>query len=40
MFGCRTTNAPMKANVKLLLDQGEILDDPGKYRQLVSKLNY
>jgi len=30
----------MKANVKLLPYQGEILDDPGRYLQLVGKLNY
>ena len=30
----------MKASVKFLADQGEILDDPSKYQRLTGKLNY
>jgi hypothetical protein len=30
----------MDPNVKLLLGQGEPLNDPGQYRRLVGKLNY
>jgi len=44
MLGCKAVDTPMKANVKLLPDQREILDDPDpdpdRYRQLVGKLNY
>ena len=40
MLGCRAANAPMKAIIKLLTDQGEILDDSGRYRWLVGKLNH
>jgi len=40
MLGCRVTDALIKANVKLLPDLGDILDDPGTYHQLVEKLNY
>ena len=40
MLGLRAANAPMEANGKPLLDQGEILDNLGRYYQLVSKLNY
>ena len=39
-MGCRAAYAPMKANIKLLPDERKILDDPGKYRWLVGKLNY
>ena len=37
LIGCRTANAPMETNVKLLLDRGEILDDPDR---LAGKLNH
>ena len=37
---CRAADAPIKPNVKLLSDQGEIVDDPDKYRRLVGRLNY
>ena len=30
----------MKANAKLLSDQKELLDDVGRYCQLMGKLNY
>ena len=40
MLGCKAANALIKANVKLLPDLGDILDDPGTYHQLVGKLNY
>jgi len=34
ILGCKAVNAPMKTNVKLLSDQGEILDDPNRYQRL------
>ena len=40
MLECRAADAPMEANVKQLPDQREILDDPGRYKRLVGKLNY
>ena len=40
MLGAEVLMHPWKLNVKLLPYQGEILDDPGRYLQLVGKLNY
>ena len=40
MLVYRAADTPIKANVKLLPDQKEILDDPDRYRRLVGKLNY
>jgi len=40
ILGCRTVDAHIEANIKLLPNQGEILDDPGRYYHLVGKLNY
>ena len=31
VLGCRAVDAAMKANVKLLSNYGEILDDPNRY---------
>ena len=38
LLGCKIADAPMKVNVKLLSDHGEILDDHGMYHKLVGKL--
>ena len=40
LLGCRAVNTPMNTNVKLLSDHGENLDNLGRYRRLVRKLNY
>ncbi|XP_073219500.1 secreted RxLR effector protein 161-like [Cicer arietinum] len=40
MLDCRLRDTPMDPNVKLLPGQGEPLQDPGRYRRLVGKLNY
>ncbi|RVW54721.1 Retrovirus-related Pol polyprotein from transposon RE1 [Vitis vinifera] len=40
MLDCKPVDTPMDPNVKLILGQGEPLGDPGRYRLLVSKLNY
>ena len=40
MLRCRAVGTPMKTNVKLLPDQEEILDDPGRYQRLMGKLKY
>ena len=40
MLRCRAADAPMKANIKILPGQGEILDDLSRYRRLMGKLNY
>ena len=40
MLDCKPVDTPMDANVKLVPGQGEPLQDPGRNRQLVGKLNY
>ena len=40
MLDCKPVDTPMDPNVKLVPSQGELLRDPGRYRRLVSKLNY
>ncbi|XP_075111907.1 uncharacterized protein LOC107787662 [Nicotiana tabacum] len=40
MLNCKPVDTPMDPNVKLVPGQGEPLEDPGKYRRLVGKLNY
>ena len=37
---CKAVDSPMDPNVKLVPSQGELLRDPGRYRRLISKLNY
>ncbi|RVW73681.1 Retrovirus-related Pol polyprotein from transposon RE2 [Vitis vinifera] len=37
---CKPVDTPMDPNVKLVPRQGEPLRDPGRYRQLIGKLNY
>jgi len=39
MLGCKTANTLIDPNLKLLLDQEELLEGQGRYRRLVSKLN-
>ena len=36
----KLVDTPMDPNVKLVPGQGEPIRDPGRYRRLVSKLNY
>ena len=40
MLDCKPVDTPMDPNVKLVLSQGELLRDLGRYRRLVGKLNY
>ena len=40
MLDCKPVDTSMDLNVKLVPGQGELLRDPGRYRQLVGKLNY
>ena len=40
MLDRKPINTPMDPNVKLKPSQGELLRDLGRYRRLVSKLNY
>ena len=40
LLDCKPADTPMDLNVKLVLSQGELLRDPGRYRRLVGKLNY
>jgi len=40
MLECGTVDSPMDPNYKLLQDYGELLDNLGRYRRLVGKLNY
>ncbi|CAN1751808.1 Retrovirus-related Pol polyprotein from transposon RE1, partial [Linum perenne] len=37
---CKSTKSPMDPNLRLSAKEGEKLDDPGPYRQLVGKLHY
>ncbi|RVW53098.1 Retrovirus-related Pol polyprotein from transposon RE1 [Vitis vinifera] len=40
MLNCKPVDTAMDPNVKLVPGQGEPLGDPGRYRQLIGKLNY
>ncbi|KAL6332094.1 hypothetical protein AAG906_020775 [Vitis piasezkii] len=40
MLDCKPVDIPMDPNVKLILGQRKPLGDPGRYQQLVGKLNY
>ena len=40
MIGAKPSDTPMIPNVKLGLEDGELLEDPERYRRLVGKLNY
>ena len=40
MLDCKLVDTFMDPNVKLVPGQGESLGDPGRYQQLVGKLNY
>ncbi|RVX13579.1 Retrovirus-related Pol polyprotein from transposon RE2 [Vitis vinifera] len=40
MLDCKLVDTPMDPNVKLISGQREPLEDPGRYRRLVGKLNY
>ena len=40
MLECRLVNSSMNPKSKMLPDQRELLDNSGRYRRLVSKLNY
>ena len=40
MLDCKRVDTPMDPNVKLVPNQGELLQDPRRYRRLVGKLNY
>jgi hypothetical protein len=40
LLGSRPVDALMDPNKKLLKDESELFEDPGRYRRLVGKLNY
>lgn len=40
LLGSKPVETPMDPNVKLCVDQGELLPNPDQYRRLVGKLNY
>ena len=40
MLDCKPVDTSMDSNVKLVVGQGEPLQDPGTYRRLVGRLNY
>ena len=40
MLNCKPADTPMDPNVKLVPGQRQLLRDLGRYRRLVSKLNY
>ena len=40
MLDCKPVDTPMDSNVKLVPRLGQPLQDPGRYRRLVRRLNY
>ena len=40
MLDCKPIDTSMDPNVKLVPGQGELLQDPGRYRRLIGQLNY
>ena len=40
MIDCKPIDTPMDSNIKLMPGQEEPLRDPGRYRQLMERLNY
>ncbi|KAJ9553858.1 hypothetical protein OSB04_017903 [Centaurea solstitialis] len=40
MIETKPCEAPMIPNMKLNIEDGDLLEDPGKYRRIVGKLNY
>ena len=40
ILDCKPVDTPMDPNVKLVAGQGEPLRDPGRYQQLMGRLNY
>jgi hypothetical protein len=40
LLGARPIDIPMDPNQKIVKDEGELFEDPGRYRRLVGKLNY
>ena len=40
MLDCKVVDTTMDSNVKLVHGQGKHLRDPGRYQQLVERLNY
>jgi hypothetical protein len=40
LLGSRLVDVSMDPNKKLLKGEGELFEDPGRYRRLVGKLNY
>ncbi|GAV57180.1 hypothetical protein CFOL_v3_00718 [Cephalotus follicularis] len=40
MLGSKPLDTPTDPNLKLVVDDGDVLEDPDKYRILVGKLNY
>ncbi|KAL5569024.1 hypothetical protein UlMin_025599 [Ulmus minor] len=39
-LGCKASSTPIKANLKLSKDDGELLEDPTMYRGMIGKLLY
>jgi hypothetical protein len=40
MLGCKPVSFPMKKNLKLTKDDGELLKDPSLYRRLIGRFLY
>jgi hypothetical protein len=40
LLGAHLVDIPMDHNQKFVKDEGELFEDPGRYRRLVGKLNY
>ena len=39
-LGAKPCNAPMTPNLQLTAENGELFEDPERYKRLVGKLNY
>ena len=39
-LACKSANTPMEANLRLSLEEGELIDNPSSYRRMIGKLLY
>ena len=39
-LACKLANTPIKANLKLSIEEGELIENPSSYRRMIVKLLY